>query len=280
LTATFKFADGRLRGVDALRASGFLLVTLTWTSAAIFGAYILAFYAGAAFDGTLGHWNDVVEGLYGAETPSATLGLGLHFAAGGVLLLLGPIQLIRRVRERHRAFHRWMGRVYAFAALLAGIGGLTYIATRGTIGGAPMNVLFGLYGALMIIASVQTVRFAMRRQFDRHRAWALRLFALAIGSWLYRMEYGFWYMAVGKVGHTHLFRGWFDYVMDGFFYLPNLALVEAWLRARRGAARPAMRITAVGLLAAAAVFIIVATYFFATKYWGPPIVDRLPRLPV
>jgi hypothetical protein len=263
-----------------LRWSGRLLVTVTWFSAATFGAYILAFYAGTAFDGAFGRWNETVEGLYGAETPAATLGLGLHFAAGGIILLFGPIQLMRPVRDRWPAFHRWTGRLYALAALLAGVGGLVFIATRGTVGGAPMSLLFGLYGVLMIVASVQTVRFAMLRRLDMHRAWALRLFALAIGSWLYRMEYGFWFMAVGKVGHTHQFRGWFDFVMDGFFYLPNLLLVEAWLRSRRGRATPALRIATTSVLGAASALILVATWFFTKRLWAEPILDQLSRLPL
>ena len=58
----------------------------------------------------------------------------------------------------------------------------------------------------------------------------LRLYALAIGSWLYRMDYGFWVQITDGMGHTDTFRGPFDYVMDFAFYLPNLVVAELYLR--------------------------------------------------
>jgi len=78
----------------------------------------------------------------------------------------------------------------------------------------------------MLLAAVQTIRFARAGDFERHRAWALRLFALAIGSWLYRMGYGFYIGFTDQSGHTADFTGWFDYFMDFWFYLPNLVVAE------------------------------------------------------
>ena len=74
-----------------------------------------------------------------------------------------------------------------------GLGGLAFILLQGTIGGPAMNAGFCLYGALTVIAALQTVRHARQRRFEIHRGWAIRLFALVIGSWLYRMDYGFYY---------------------------------------------------------------------------------------
>jgi hypothetical protein len=64
--------------------------------------------------------------------------------------MLGCIQLMGGVRKRWPAVHRWIGRVYVTAAILAGAGGLTFIVANGTIGGAVMDVGFGLYGALVV----------------------------------------------------------------------------------------------------------------------------------
>jgi len=54
-----------------------------------------------------------------------------------------------------------------------------------------MDVGFILYGFLMIVAAVETIRHAKSKRFERHRVWALRLYLLVIASWLYRMEYEF-----------------------------------------------------------------------------------------
>jgi hypothetical protein len=254
------------------RFSGRTLAAVTWVSCSLFGLYILIFYAGALISGTASRWNGVLPGLYTASSKASTVGIGLHFAAGGVILALGFMQLLNVIRLRAPAVHRWVGRIYVTAAALAGVGGLTFIAVTGTIGGVAMNVGFGLYGALMVLCAIQTYRYARRRELDTHRKWAIRLFALAIGSWLYRMEYGFWFLVTHKLGHTHDFHGPFDVVMAFFFYLPNLLVAEAYLRGRSAQANAAVKLTGAAVMAVAVCLLIVATYFFAVRYWLPAIV--------
>lgn len=258
-----------------LRWSGGALVAAAWGSAALFGTYIVFFYAGAIAAGTPAQWNANLPGLFEPRAPLGTAGIALHFAAGGIVLLLGPIQLIGRIRRAAPAVHRWLGRLYVLAAFLAGLGGLAFILVNGTIGGAAMDIGFGGYGALMLIASVQTWRHARARRLGPHRAWAIRLFALAIGSWLYRMDYGFWFLAAGGAGHSADYRGWFDLIMDFAFYLPNLAVAEAFIRARAAPHRPALQVGSAAALAALAGFIGLATFQFAKLYWLPGIASRL-----
>ena len=263
--------EGRI----ALRSAAICLVAVVWISAAIFGLYIVAFYFGAAFDGTLDRWNHDLPRLHDPQNPLATTGIGLHFAAGTILLLLGPVQLIASVRQRVPRLHRWIGRFYASAALLAGLGGLAFILLQGTIGGPAMNAGFCLYGALTVMAAFETVRHARARRFELHRGWAIRLFALVIGSWLYRMDYGFWHLLAHAAGHTPTFDGPFDVVMDFFFFVPNLIVAEAFIRARALQAGAGLRIGASVLLSAAALFVAVASYYFTAYHWGPAIAQRL-----
>jgi len=252
-----------------------VLVATVWTSATLFGLYILAFYAGAIATGTPEEWNDALPRLYEPATPTATAGITLHFAAGGIILVLGCIQLISAVRTRFPALHRWLGRVYVAASFAAGVGGLAFILSKGTIGGMPMNVGFAIYGVLMVVAAVETYRHARARRLEAHRAWAIRLFALAIGSWLYRMDYGFWLLLADGAGHTKDFQGPFDAVMDFFFYIPNLLVAEAFIRARRMTASPMLKVLASAALLGAAGFLILGTYYFTKIYWGPAILRRL-----
>lgn len=254
-----------------LRVAGIALVAVVWTSAAIFGLYILAFYIGALTHGRLGAWNEVLPRLYEPNTGAATAGIGLHFFAGGIILMLGCIQLIDAVRARYPALHRWLGRFYIAAALAAGVGGLVFIAVKGTVGGIVMDLGFSLYGILMVLAAVQTLRFARARRLEVHRAWALRLFALAIGSWLYRMDYGFWLMLAKGAGHTPNFHGPFDAVMSFFFYVPNLLVAELFIRMRRKALPPALAILGFAGLAGATCFLLLGTYYFTRFFWGPAI---------
>ncbi len=130
--------------------------------------------------------------IYEKGATASTAGMGLHFATGGIILLLGSIQLIKGIQVRYPLVHRWLGRIYLVASVFAAIGGLLFIVLKGTIGGRVMNIGFSLYGILMLLAAIATFRHALAGRVAQHRAWAIRLYALAIGSWLYRMDYGFW----------------------------------------------------------------------------------------
>lgn len=164
---------------------------------------------------------------------AASAAIALHMVTGAAITLLAPLQLVGPIRRRWPALHRWSGRVLAVAAAAAALAGLFYIAARGTVGGPMMDLAFATYGGLMLLAAVQTARHARARRFELHRDWALRLFVLAIGSWIYRVHYGLWYMATGGIASNDQFTGLFDRVQLWAFFLPYLVLVELWLRARR-----------------------------------------------
>src|SRR6267142_2391789 len=73
----------------ALRWSARALMSIVWISAAIFGLYIIAFYAGAVSDGAPDRWNQALPRLYEPHEMLATIGIGVHFATGTIVLLLG-----------------------------------------------------------------------------------------------------------------------------------------------------------------------------------------------
>jgi hypothetical protein len=266
-------------GGPGKRFSSRALFAICWVSCTIFGIYILVFYGGAILVETMEDWNQVLPRLYDATSQSASLMIGAHFFAGAIVLVLGPLQFIQSVRTRWPTLHRFNGRIYAVAALMAGLGGVAYLILRGAVGGAAMNIGFGGYGVLTLLAAVNTVRHARARRIEQHRAWAIRLFALGIGSWLYRMDYGIWLKLFGGPGHTHTFDGLFDGIMDFFFYIPNLIVAEAVIRARqRGDSRTSRFRKVPHVLGIAAVLVAVATFLFTRSYWAPHIAERLAPL--
>jgi Predicted membrane protein (DUF2306) len=266
---------GPASGGGLLGAAKVVLAAVVWVSAGLFALYILARYIGAIGDGQLGAWNRDLPLLYEQHRPFATTGMGIHFLGGTILLLLGPLQFVQTIRDRAPAVHRWIGRIYVTAALLAGLGGLAFIALKGTVGGKPMDIGFALYGALTTLAAVATPVYAWRRQFAEHRAWAIRLFALAIGSWLFRMDYGLWLQLTHRLGHTANFDGPFDVVMDYFFFIPNLIVAEIVIRAPKSPAPMALRTIAVAGLTITAVMVVFSTYYFTRFHWGQDIMARL-----
>ena len=155
--------------------------------------------------------------------------MGTHLVGGMIVCLTGCVQLVGAIRQHIPMLHRVIGYVYLIACTLAAVGGLTFIFHRGCVGGRPMDAGFGLYGTCVLYCAAHTLFCARSRDFSSHREWALRLFALAIGSWLFRLENGFLHLFMHDVGHTEEFRGWADYAMDYFFFVPNLIVVELYL---------------------------------------------------
>ena len=157
----------------------------------------------------------------------------LHMVTGAGLTVLAPMQLVPAVRRRWPRLHRGMGRAVAGLAVVTALAGLGFIVLRGTVGGAMMDAAFAGYGLCLLVAAAMAVRAARAGEFARHRDWAVRLFVLAIGSFLYRLHYALWFMATGGVASEPDFTGAFDIVTMWAFYVPYLIGVEVWLRWRR-----------------------------------------------
>lgn len=242
-----------------------LLSTTVWLSTLTFGLYILLFYGLSWLAGELTLWNSGVLQTYAPDSPAANNAMAVHFLGGGILLVLGNIQLLPVVRQRFPVFHRWTGRLYASMAVLAALGGLLHIAIDGTIGGVLMNIGFSLYGLLMLVAAVETVRHARARRLATHRLWALRLYALAVASWLYRIEYGIWFVLTGGIGIDN-FQGPFDKVMVFFFYLPNLLLVEWLVRAQNNPQSSGLKLVSSLAFLICSLFVIYVAYLLWLPY--------------
>ena len=175
----------------------------------------------------------VESDLFAGRAPLAEAGLSLHMLAGAAITLAVPLQVLPAIRGRAPAVHRWAGRAIVAASLVTAAGGLAFIALRGTIGGPVMDLGFALYGALLGAAAALAARHARRGAIDRHRAWALRLAVLILGSWLFRVHYGVWHALTGGIGSNEALTGPFDRVQVFAFYLPYLALLELHLRRAR-----------------------------------------------
>jgi len=249
------------------------LLFVLFVGGIFFAIYILAAYAWSGFFRRFDLWNTLLGNLYIPGKALATIGIGIHVFSGAVIVAIGPLQLLPSIRNNSPKFHRYAGRVYLSAAMLACLGGNTFILMNGTVGGWVMSVAFSLYGILLGIFAIQAGRFAYRKQFERHRRWALRLFALGIGPLLYRFEYGLW-AAIngGLIGHTQNWQGPLDYVMDFFFYIPNLIICELYLfladrKDQSNAARYTLRVATVGFI----LILCLGLLIVLPKWWYPVV---------
>ncbi|WP_319545519.1 DUF2306 domain-containing protein [Ruegeria conchae] len=164
----------------------------------------------------------------------------LHIFAGTLLVALVPLQLLRGLRLRFIGFHRMLGGLLVTLALITGLAGMTYIPLRGTIGGPLMSAAFFLYGLCLFTAGLMVARMALIRGRAGHWAWGLRLFWLALGSWLYRVHYTLWYLLTGGVGSEPDFSGPFDLVQNFAFFVPYLLVVQFWIARKRSSHQAAL----------------------------------------
>ncbi|MEP7242676.1 MAG: DUF2306 domain-containing protein [Gammaproteobacteria bacterium] len=259
--ATGEAASHRLPTDDRLfRWIGHYFYFAALVGLGIFGTYIVLRGTGATFK-NFDQWHDLVSGLPMRTSADwiANLGIGMHFVMGFVLVLAWPILLSSRIRVRHRAVHRWTGRVYVTAGFLAGIGGLSFILAHHT--GEAAHTAFAIWGGVMMLSSAMAYVHARAKRFDLHRAWAIRLFAMVLGSWVFDLEYRAWEDLTGGVGMgSYSAPNLFDYAILYLFFVPNLLVAEYFIRNKhkRVALPRAMKWPALGALAIAGLVFVYA----------------------
>ncbi|MEP2640108.1 DUF2306 domain-containing protein [Roseobacter sp.] len=181
----------------------------------------------------LGLWGltndlDGISPFFATDLPYTTFIMFFHMITGGLMLVLATLQVVGPLRRRYRRFHRWSGRVTVGLGVVTATGALIYVARHGTTGGAFMNASSTLYGVMMLVAAVQTLRTGQRRAWLDHRRWGMRLTVLALASWLYRLHYTIWHAVFGDLWVTPDMRGPFDVFQAWGFFLGYAAMLEIW----------------------------------------------------
>ncbi|MEJ2816174.1 DUF2306 domain-containing protein [Caulobacter sp. CCG-8] len=150
--------------------------------------------------------------------------LDVHVAGAATALLVGPLQFLPWVRRRFPALHRTLGRVYVIGCLAGGVGGL--VMAFGSTAGPIATVGFASLAVCWITANVQGWRLAVARRFDDHRAWMLRSFAMTFAAVSLRI----YIVVLPMMGVAEIDA----YRASAFLaWIPNLLLVELYLRGRR-----------------------------------------------
>lgn len=158
-----------------------------------------------------------------------------HVLVAPVALLLGPWQFVPGLRVRHPAFHRWSGRVYVVACLVAGIGGLA--TARHASGGPVAGFGFGLLAVLWIGATLGAWRAAVAGRFPLHRLLMRFSYAMTFGAVTLRLQILLG-LALGFPSYAAM-SVWLAYTA----WVPNVivvALYAMWTGARRRGAAAAV----------------------------------------
>jgi uncharacterized membrane protein len=152
-----------------------------------------------------------------------------HGFGGAIAALLGPFQLISRIRTSWPRVHVWTGRTYLLAVLAGGLSGLYFgpQSSAGLIGSAGFTTLavFWLYSGAQAYIAIR------RRDVQAHRRWMLRNFSLTFGAAMLRIELPL-LIIFGGLSFPAAYT-----VVAWSSWAPNWLIVEAWLRRQRAVAR-------------------------------------------
>ena len=242
-----------------------------WFIVAAIGQWVFVFYV-------LYHYGT----LAAAGTPEASkqagmivgdgLGNGLlfmHLALAVLIIGGGTLQLVPQIRDRFRAFHRWMGRTYITGSIATSLGGMYLIWTRDIPGGDLLAWAITGDGVLIMLFGVLAWKTALQKRYAAHRRWALRLFMVVSAVWFFRIGFMGWMMAMGgPVGvDTATLTGPFITFLAFGQYLVPLAFLELYFRAQQ--AGPAARYVMAGTLTILALMTAFGTFGAALGMWFP-----------
>ena len=149
----------------------------------------------------------------------------LHVAGGVTALVLAPMQLLPRIRERVPALHRASGRIYALACAIGAPAG--FMLALGTTAGPIAGAGFAVSALLWPVFTFLGIKAAMDGRFDDHRAWMVRSFAITSTAITLRLMLPF----AGLVLAVPFFPAY--RVIAWISWLTNLGIAELYLRRKQ-----------------------------------------------
>jgi uncharacterized membrane protein len=147
-----------------------------------------------------------------------------HTMGGAVAAIIGPFQFLRFLRNRCRAVHVWLGRIYLLSVLAGGLAGL-YFAISFSGDGAGKGFTF--LAIAWLFTGSMAYRAIRRRDILTHRRWMIRNYALTFAAATLRVELAALLMSGVSFTVAYPTVAWSSWV-------PNLLIVETWLRWRGG----------------------------------------------
>jgi hypothetical protein len=276
MNATTMTSSLRAPGADrALRFSVRFWFFVMVIGELLFTLSTVSFYGGAALKGDASALTRFMVHGYVAGDALGNLIVATHITCAVIINLGGLTQLVPKIRATVPRVHRWVGRLYLTTAAALSLAGLYITWVRAA--GAPLTEHFGisLDALLILTCGFLSLHYALARQFDRHRRWALRLFLVANGSFFFRTGVFFWLLVnQGPVGFdADTFQGPFLTFLSIAESLLPLAILELYLRtqASRGQIR---RYAMAAGVAVSGLVIGLGVFAVSSAVWIPLILHK------
>ena len=145
-----------------------------------------------------------------------------HMAIATPILIIAPIQFIAQIRKSRPEVHRWLGRAFLTASILAGV---LAIWLGATIQYQGSRVPLAMFGGLWIFFSSVAWICARKRDFANHRKFVIRSFAIGLAF--------IWVRLLGALDEQLFFfidnQDVADATQEFLSFVIPLLIVETWL---------------------------------------------------
>lgn len=224
----------------------------------VFLYYILAFYGPGAMSGDFASWNrhPMAGPLFVPGDIGGNIAFAAHVALAAIIIFGGTLQLVPQIRARVPAVHRWNGRAFIMAAMLAAAAGLYMVWIRGgTTGGIVNNIIISGNAALILLFATLAWRAGAARNIASHRRWALRTLMVTNGVFFLRLGFSAWIIITQAEPSAFTF-----YAFAALSYLLPLALLELYLWAKDSGG--AAKLSAAGVVFVSAAYMALGLFGF------------------
>lgn len=198
------------------KIKNYLLWSIFILSAIAIGLYPLA-YVFADMSGQL-------LGTKSAELLKNTfwnIGFYTHIFLGGLALLIGWVQFVKRIRTKYLEVHRKIGYVYIVSVMLSGFTGL-FISFYAT-GPWHTKLAFFLLALLWLCTTTFAVRAIKNKNITSHQNWMKRSYALTFAAVTLRIWLPF-FMAYLRWPFIDSYR-----IAAWLAWIPNLLVIEYFI---------------------------------------------------
>jgi uncharacterized membrane protein len=151
-----------------------------------------------------------------------------HCVSGVLFMVLGPMQFIAASRNRFPRFHRWCGRLFFAASLVAVVSALVFLPLLPVFGSLSTRVGVVVASAFFLLALCKGYSSVRRRQYALHREWMIRAFAIGLGISTFRVLIPVLMFPPIRASFP---EAWDTVVWLGFVI--NVAAAETWINLTR-----------------------------------------------
>lgn len=150
-----------------------------------------------------------------------------HIIAGALFMLLGPLQFVKRIREKHLRFHRISGRIFIFCCYVIGITAFILAFTT-PIGKENETAVASLFAVLFLFTITKALNHILKKEVSLHREWMIRAFAIGLAISTIRPIVGMFF------AFSHLSPKEFFGIAFWLGFTLHLLIAEVWINYTRG----------------------------------------------